>query len=195
MSTADGQPQVRTDATDALDSAVAGPSTWSLDAAHSSAAFRHKTIWGLVTVHGTFSDLAGRAEILPDGSARGRLDIGAASLNTKKAKRDKHLKSAELLNAETHPRIIWHARRARRGGGAGHPAARLHRHRGGSHRRCGHPPRRGRGGPGEFRHDLEPDGHAARPRCRHCRGPVHPVRRGAGPLTTGLRTPPRPRSV
>ena len=118
MSTADGQPQVRTDATDALDSAVAGPSTWSLDAAHSSAAFRHKTIWGLVTVHGTFSDLAGRAEILPDGSARGRLDIGAASLNTKNAKRDKHLKSADFFNAEAHPRIIVDVRRATRAGGA-----------------------------------------------------------------------------
>src|ERR1017187_2688241 len=118
MSTADGQPQVRTDATDALDSAVAGPSTWSLDAAHSSAAFRHKTIWGLVTLHGLFSDLVGRAEGRPDGAARGRLDIGAASLNTKNAKRDKHLKSADFFNAEAHPRIIVDVRRATRAGGA-----------------------------------------------------------------------------
>jgi polyisoprenoid-binding protein YceI len=116
MSTADGQPQVQAEAADGLDSAVAGPSTWSLDAAHSSAAFRHKTIWGLVTVRGTFSDLAGSAEILPDGSARGRLDIGAASLNTKNAKRDKHLKSADFFNAEAHPRIVVDVRRATRAG-------------------------------------------------------------------------------
>src|SRR6202043_4078394 len=97
MATADQQPPVLADGVtaDALDRAVAGPSTWSLDAAHSSAAFRHKPIWGLPTVRGTFSDLTGRAEILPDGSARGQVDIGAASLNTKNAKRDTHLKSAD----------------------------------------------------------------------------------------------------
>ncbi len=120
MTTADQQPQVLADGVtaDALDRAVAGPSTWSLDAAHSSAAFRHKTIWGLVTVRGTFSDLAGRAEILPDGSARGRVDIGAASLNTKNAKRDTHLKSADFFDAQAHPRIVVDVRRATRSGGS-----------------------------------------------------------------------------
>ena len=118
MTTAEGQPQVRADGVtgDTLGSAVPGPGTWSLDAAHSSAAFRHKTVWGLVTVRGTFSDLAGRAEILPDGPARGRLDIGAASLNTKNAKRDKHLKSADFFNAQAHPRIVVDVRRATRSG-------------------------------------------------------------------------------
>jgi len=116
MTTADGQPQGNAAAAEALDSAVAGPSTWSLDAAHSSSSFRHKTIWGLVTVRGTFSDLAGSAEILPDGSARGRLDIGAASLDTKNAKRDKHLKSTDFFNVEAHPRIIVDVRRATRAG-------------------------------------------------------------------------------
>jgi polyisoprenoid-binding protein YceI len=119
MTTADGQPQVQASGTtaDVLDSAVAGPSTWSLDAPHSSVALRHKTIWGLVTVRGTFSDLTGSAEILPDGSARGRLDIGAASLNTKNAKRDKHLQSADFFNAQAHPRIVVDVRRATRAGG------------------------------------------------------------------------------
>jgi polyisoprenoid-binding protein YceI len=116
MTTADGQPQGHAADAGALDNAPAGPSTWSLDAAHSSASFRHKSIWGLVTVHGTFSDLAGSAEILPDGSARGRLDIGAASLDTKNAKRDKHLKSTDFFNVETHPRIIVDVRRATRAG-------------------------------------------------------------------------------
>jgi polyisoprenoid-binding protein YceI len=119
MTRADGQPQVRADGVtaDALGSAAAGPGTWALDAAHSSAAFRHKTIWGLGTVRGTFSDLAGSAQILTDGSARGRLDIGAASLNTKNAKRDTHLKSADFFNAQAHPRIVVEVRRATRSGG------------------------------------------------------------------------------
>ena len=188
MTTADQQPPVLTDgvAADALDRAVAGPSTWSLDAAHSSAAFRHKTMWGLVTVRGTFSDLAGRAEILPDGSARGRVDIGAASLNTKNAKRDTHLKSADFFDAQAHPRIVVDVRRATRSGGTVNvsgdlTAAGITRPLdftatgAGSHRRRGHPPRGGRGGPGELRYDLESDGHAERPRHRVRRGPLHPV--------------------
>jgi polyisoprenoid-binding protein YceI len=115
MTTASGQPQTGTD--DAvLDSTVAGPGTWSLDAAQSSVALRHKTMWGLTTVRGSFSDLAGSAEILPDGSARGRLDIGAESLDTKNAKRDKHLQSADFFNAAAHPRIVVELRSATRAG-------------------------------------------------------------------------------
>jgi polyisoprenoid-binding protein YceI len=118
MTAADGPGPVLAEGVslDALDSAVAGPSTWSLDAAHSSATFRHKTIWGLATVRGTFSDLAGSAEILADGSARGRLDIGVASLDSKNAKRDKHLKSADFFNVETTPRIVVDVQRATRAG-------------------------------------------------------------------------------
>jgi hypothetical protein len=40
---------------------------------------------GLSTVRGAFGELAGSAEILPGGAGRGRLEIGAASLNTKNA--------------------------------------------------------------------------------------------------------------
>jgi polyisoprenoid-binding protein YceI len=101
MTTADGQQQVRPDTT-----ALAGPSRWTLDAARSSVTLRHKTMWGLVTVRGAFGDLAGQAEIGADGSARGRLEIGAASLDTGNAKRDKHLRSADFFNADAHPHIV-----------------------------------------------------------------------------------------
>ena len=63
-------------------------------------------MWGLVTVRGAFGELAGSAEILAGGAARGRLEIGAASLNTKNAKRDKHLASADFFNAADHPSIV-----------------------------------------------------------------------------------------
>jgi polyisoprenoid-binding protein YceI len=101
MTTADGQQQVRPDTT-----ALAGPSRWTLDPARSSVTLRHKTMWGLVTVRGTFGDLAGQAEVAADGSARGRLEIGAASLDTGNAKRDKHLRSADFFNADAHPHIV-----------------------------------------------------------------------------------------
>jgi polyisoprenoid-binding protein YceI len=92
--------------------AAARPSTWVLDASRSSAAFRHKTMWGLATVRGTLAELTGTAEILADGSARGRLEIAAASLNTKNAKRDEHLRSADFFNAAQHRHIVAELRRA-----------------------------------------------------------------------------------
>jgi len=107
MTAADGQSQATgVTAGDTPDSVLAGPSSWTLDPARSSVALRSKTMWGMVTVRGTFGELAGGAEILPGGAARGHLEIGAASLNTKNAKRDKHLASADFFNAADHPSIV-----------------------------------------------------------------------------------------
>ena len=47
------------------DSVLDGPSTWTLDPARSSAALRSKSMWGLVTVRGAFSELAGNARSSP----------------------------------------------------------------------------------------------------------------------------------
>ena len=91
---------------DPADSVLAGPSTWTLDPGRSSVALRSKSVWGLVTVRGSFGELAGNAEILPGGAGRGRLEIGAASLDTKNAKRDRHLASADFFNAAEYPSIV-----------------------------------------------------------------------------------------
>jgi polyisoprenoid-binding protein YceI len=85
----------------------AGAATsWQLDPSGSTVTISHKTIWGLVTVRGEFTDLSGSAEILPDGSAHGRLEIGAESLSTKHGKRDEHLRSADFFNVAEHPQIV-----------------------------------------------------------------------------------------
>ena len=86
--------------------ALTGPATFELDPSASTATFSHKTFWGLATVRGTFSDLNGTAEIKADGSARGQLEIGTASLDTKNKKRDEHLRSADFFHAAAHPKII-----------------------------------------------------------------------------------------
>ena len=85
---------------------LTGPSSWVLDTAASTATFSHKTYWGLATVRGTFRDVAGSGEILADGSGRGRLEIAAASLDTKNGQRDKHLRSADFFNVDEHPQIV-----------------------------------------------------------------------------------------
>lgn len=86
--------------------AYAGPASFQLDPAASTVSMTHKTIWGLVTVRGTFTNVSGSAEILTDGSGRGRLEIDAASLETKNAKRDEHLRSKDFFNAGEHAQIV-----------------------------------------------------------------------------------------
>ncbi len=96
----------------------AGPASWQLDPGGSTVTISHKTMWGLVTVRGQFGDLSGTAEILADGTAHGRFEIGSASLNTKNKKRDEHLRSADFFNVAEHPKIIVDVTQAARRDGA-----------------------------------------------------------------------------
>lgn len=82
---------------------------WTLDPARSTVVIKHKTIWGLSTVNGAFSQVSGEGEVLPDGSAHGTLKIDAASIDTKHGKRDAHLRSAEFFDIEKHPEITFTA--------------------------------------------------------------------------------------
>jgi polyisoprenoid-binding protein YceI len=76
-----------------------------LDPAASSVAIDHKTMWGLVTVHGTFDQVDGEGELHEDGTAGGVITLDVASINTKHTKRDTHLRSAEFFDAEQFPGI------------------------------------------------------------------------------------------
>jgi polyisoprenoid-binding protein YceI len=88
------------------------PTTWQLDADASAVTFSHKTMWGLATVRGKFTDVSGTAEIVAEGTAHGRLEIGAASVDTKNRKRDQHLRSADFFDAAAHPTIVVDVTRA-----------------------------------------------------------------------------------
>ncbi|MET9502457.1 YceI family protein [Streptomyces sp. NPDC006622] len=99
---------------------------WQLDAGVSTVALRHRTMWGLVTVKGTFGAVAGQGEVGPDGSATGTVTLDVASLDTKNAKRDAHLRGADFFDADHHPHITFAARSAElRDGDAVHVVGQL----------------------------------------------------------------------
>jgi polyisoprenoid-binding protein YceI len=80
---------------------------WVLDPARSTIGFRHKTMWGMATVKGTFATAEASGEVAPDGTVGGVLTIDAASLETGNAPRDKHLRGPEFFDAEHHPGIVF----------------------------------------------------------------------------------------
>ncbi|MFJ8629247.1 YceI family protein [Streptomyces sp. NPDC093568] len=85
---------------------------WQLDPAASTVAVRHRTMWGLVNVKGAFATVTGNGEVRPDGSAVGTITVDATSLDTRNAKRDEHLRSADFFDAGNHPEITFSVRSA-----------------------------------------------------------------------------------
>jgi polyisoprenoid-binding protein YceI len=109
------EPVTMTDSVTGAQSALPGGAAaghWVLDPAKSGARFQHKTFWGLMTVRGHFAELSGAGDLGADGSVTGEIQISAASLDTKNAKRDKHLRSADFFNADAHPSITFTAKSA-----------------------------------------------------------------------------------
>jgi polyisoprenoid-binding protein YceI len=88
------------------------PGRWLLDSAASTVTFEHKSLWGLVNVKGTFSDVSGEGELSADGTGSGTVTIAAGSLNTKHGQRDKHLRSADFFHVESYPTFTFAVRSA-----------------------------------------------------------------------------------
>jgi polyisoprenoid-binding protein YceI len=89
------------------DGSLAGQ--WTLDPAQSTVALASKSIWGLVSVKGSFGEVSGDATITPAGEVTGTITVNAASVDTKNKKRDEHLRSADFFNSETYPHIVFTA--------------------------------------------------------------------------------------
>jgi polyisoprenoid-binding protein YceI len=87
---------------------VATRSTWTVDPVHTSAEFgiRHLMI---TTVRGRFTDVQGTVVTDDADPAKGSVEvtIGAASIDTREAQRDAHLRSADFFDVEKHPTITF----------------------------------------------------------------------------------------
>lgn len=86
--------------------------TWKLDPAHTSAEFSVKHMM-FTTVRGRFRELSGtiRVDDANPESSSVEVEIDAASIDTGAEDRDEHLRSADFLDAEAHPKLYFRSTR------------------------------------------------------------------------------------
>ena len=82
--------------------------TWVVDPDHTTIEFRVKHI-GLARVRGVFHRFEGVLEVGHDGRVSASGTVDAASLDTRVAARDEHLRSADFFDVERHPRLAFSA--------------------------------------------------------------------------------------
>ena len=87
---------------------------FNIDPSHSRIGFsaRHAMV---TKVRGSFNEYSGTATVA-DGSASISVDINAASIDTRSADRDGHLKSGDFFDVETFPKITFVSTSVKDGG-------------------------------------------------------------------------------
>jgi len=98
-------------------SAPATTSTWNLDPVHSVAEFKVKHMM-ISNVKGQFTGVSGTLTFDDSDVAGSRVEasIDAASINTRDAQRDAHLKSADFFDVEKFPTLSFRSKQVRRTG-------------------------------------------------------------------------------
>ena len=89
--------------TNAASSPDLASGTWRLDPARSRVEFHVRHFYGLMTVRGHFERFEGTLDLNRRPAVE--LIIDAASLDTKMAKRDEHLRSADFFDVAEHPQV------------------------------------------------------------------------------------------
>lgn len=81
---------------------------YQIDPSHSSATFSIKHMM-IAKVHGGFEKLSGKLTYSPSEPQKSTIEVAieAASINTREAQRDAHLKSADFFDVEKYPQITF----------------------------------------------------------------------------------------
>ncbi|MGW7066106.1 YceI family protein [Streptomyces sp. NPDC054855] len=89
--------------------------TYEIDAAASTVRFRTRTVFGLFPVRGTFGISRGQITVTdPVGASSVDVTVAAASFDSGLERRDRHVTSADYLDAATHPEIAFRSRQVTR---------------------------------------------------------------------------------
>jgi polyisoprenoid-binding protein YceI len=80
--------------------------TWNVDPSHSSVEFQVKHL-GIATVKGSFKEFAGSLTAADDGSITASGTVEVATVDTREAQRDDHLRSADFFDVENNPQITF----------------------------------------------------------------------------------------
>ena len=86
--------------------------TWKIDPAHTAVEFSVKHMM-FTTVRGRFTGVEATIQVdeeRPDQSSA-EVTIEAKTIDTAAPDRDKHLRSADFLDADTHPQLIFRSKR------------------------------------------------------------------------------------
>jgi polyisoprenoid-binding protein YceI len=91
--------------------------TWNIDPVHSSAQFKVKHMM-ISNVKGEFTAVTGALTLDEKDIAKSRVEasIDAATINTREAQRDAHLKSADFLDVENFPTLSFKSTRVTKTG-------------------------------------------------------------------------------
>lgn len=91
--------------------------TWKLDPVHSIAEFKVKHMM-ITNVKGQFTGVTGTMTIDPNDITKSSVEasIDVASINTREAQRDAHLKSADFFDAEKYPTMTFQSTSVKRTG-------------------------------------------------------------------------------
>lgn len=91
--------------------------TYLIDPSHSTASFSIKHMM-IAKVHGGFEKLSGKLEYDPQDLSKAKVEasIEVASISTRDAQRDAHLKSADFFDVEKYPAITFTSKNFKKDG-------------------------------------------------------------------------------
>ncbi|TDC42662.1 polyisoprenoid-binding protein [Actinomadura sp. KC345] len=90
--------------------------TWNIDPAHSEITFVIRHL--MTKVRGTFTEFTGSVQIAEElGESTATAEIKMASLDTRNAERDAHVRTADVLDVEKYPTMTFNTKGVRAEGG------------------------------------------------------------------------------